>query len=281
MPDSPVLSSGEIDRPLTPLFEAEVFDGPVTFVPVVIETHTLMIPLHTASLSMRTFRDGQWENQISGPPNVHLGQIGERTGWQWPAGARVMRLRLDLTELQRFVVGEMRMIASDSRLKGLAALQDEKICRAAAMIEEVLGDQRPGQAVLYDALARMLVVHVVRSYIVARDAVLPGAMSPESYTQIIAHIDAKIAEPIRIADLCEIAHMSESAFLRAIKSATGRTPHELVRSRRLDAARRLLQLGELSISQIASETGFSDQAHLSRSFKQAFGQSPRQWRRGQ
>ena len=80
-------------------------------------------------------------------------------------------------------------------------------------------------------------------------------------------------------DLADAVNMSESAFLRAMKAATGETPHELVRRRRLEVACRLLREDVLSLGQIASTTGFSDQAHLSRTFKRAFGVSPSQWRR--
>ena len=74
--------------------------------------------------------------------------------------------------------------------------------------------------------------------------------------------------------------MSESTFLRAVKATTGQTPLELIRDRRLDAACGLLRRDGVSIGEVAIATGFADQAHLSRSFKKAFGVSPKDWRRG-
>jgi AraC family transcriptional regulator len=49
--------------------------------------------------------------------------------------------------------------------------------------------------------------------------------------------------------------------------------------RRLEQACHLMITSTNSLSDIALSVGFSDQAHLCRLFRQAFGESPSSWRR--
>jgi AraC family transcriptional regulator len=49
--------------------------------------------------------------------------------------------------------------------------------------------------------------------------------------------------------------------------------------RRLEKACHLMISSSDSLSDIALSVGFSDQAHLCRLFRQAFGESPSSWRR--
>jgi AraC-like DNA-binding protein len=44
-------------------------------------------------------------------------------------------------------------------------------------------------------------------------------------------------------------------------------------------ALRLLRETDLTIAEIAAKTGLSDQSYFDRRFHQAFGKSPREWRR--
>jgi len=49
--------------------------------------------------------------------------------------------------------------------------------------------------------------------------------------------------------------------------------------RRLDRAERLLAETDLSLCQVALDSGFSDQSHFSSCFRKSFGESPRSFRR--
>ncbi len=71
------------------------------------------------------------------------------------------------------------------------------------------------------------------------------------------------------------AGLSDDGFRRAFRRAVGETPAAFRRRCRLEAVGRLLVRQELTLSQIADATGFSDAFHLSKVWKQTTGSSPR------
>jgi len=72
--------------------------------------------------------------------------------------------------------------------------------------------------------------------------------------------------------------MSVSALAHRYRAATGETPMTTVKRARLDLAKGLLAKG-YRLKEIASQVGFADEFHLSKTFKQVEGVSPRAYHR--
>ncbi|HEX9462749.1 MAG TPA: helix-turn-helix domain-containing protein, partial [Alphaproteobacteria bacterium] len=64
---------------------------------------------------------------------------------------------------------------------------------------------------------------------------------------------------------------------RQFRARLGTSPYRYLVMRRLDTARALLRAGR-SLADAAYATGFSDQSHMTRQFKRAFGLPPGRWR---
>jgi AraC family transcriptional regulator len=97
-------------------------------------------------------------------------------------------------------------------------------------------------------------------------------------TRVRAYIDSNLHRTIHIRDLSAVARRSMAHFSRKFKLAVGESPHAYVVKRRLERACHLMMTSAEPLSEIALSVGFSDQAHLCRLFRQAFGQSPAHWR---
>lgn len=93
------------------------------------------------------------------------------------------------------------------------------------------------------------------------------------------HIDARLSDVIRIADLARCAGLSDGHFHRAFRSATGKTPLAFIQQRRIDAAAQLLAKDTASVSDIALQVGFVSPTHFARVFHAIIGCNPSEFRR--
>jgi AraC family transcriptional regulator len=106
-----------------------------------------------------------------------------------------------------------------------------------------------------------------------------GGLAGWQIVRVRAYIDNNLHRTIHVRDLSRVARRSPAHFSRKFKLAIGESPHAYVVKRRLEKACQLMISSSEPLSEIALSVGFSDQAHLCRLFRQAFGQSPAGWRR--
>lgn len=100
-------------------------------------------------------------------------------------------------------------------------------------------------------------------------------LTDDDLLAVTDYIRRHIDKPIAIESLATVVGISASCFTRLFKQATGSTPHCYVVAQRIEAAKQLLAKDPRpSIASIASQTGFSDQAHLTRTFRRVTGRTP-------
>jgi AraC-like DNA-binding protein len=96
-----------------------------------------------------------------------------------------------------------------------------------------------------------------------------------------AWIDRHLDQPDLTPETVAAAHHISVRYLYRLFEAEGTTVARWIRERRLDGCRRELadpSLGHLGVSAIAARWGLPDAASFSRSFRAAFGMSPREYR---
>lgn len=93
-----------------------------------------------------------------------------------------------------------------------------------------------------------------------------------------AHIDRHAAHPLQVGDLARLAGLSAARFHVRFLSATGQTPMDYVRSRRLQLARHLLQHSQLPIGEIAARVGYGSQSAFTAALSRQFGCTARELR---
>ncbi|CAN7661196.1 AraC family transcriptional regulator [Phyllobacterium sp. LjRoot231] len=106
-----------------------------------------------------------------------------------------------------------------------------------------------------------------------------GGLAGWQIARVRSFIDENLHRTIHASDLSAVARRSTAHFSRSFKRAFGEPPHTYVVRRRLEEACHLMLTSSATLSEIALSVGFSDQAHLCKLFRPAFGQSPAKWRR--
>ncbi|KAG9611569.1 hypothetical protein KCV01_g2447, partial [Aureobasidium melanogenum] len=90
----------------------------------------------------------------------------------------------------------------------------------------------------------------------------------------IGWIKAHFHEPFVIADLADMAGMSQTTYHRAFKAATSISPLQFRTRLRLHEARRQLQLGADSIGAVAYAVGYESQSQFNREYRKLFDRPP-------
>ena len=91
---------------------------------------------------------------------------------------------------------------------------------------------------------------------------------------ILSHVE----EPLGVAQLASRAAMSERNFRRVFLRETGASPTAFVDRARLEAARRLLEEGELPLKSIATRVGIRTEQALRKLFLRLLGVTPQDYR---
>jgi AraC family transcriptional regulator len=84
---------------------------------------------------------------------------------------------------------------------------------------------------------------------------------------------------ISIEQLARECGLSRAHFARCFKATTGKSPIAWLLSQRLNRAMALLVDTNMTLTDVASLTGFADQSHFSRVFSRHVRTAPGEWRR--
>jgi AraC-like DNA-binding protein len=107
-------------------------------------------------------------------------------------------------------------------------------------------------------------------------------LSEDAFKRLCWARELLCAEPERALSVREAAvrvEISQFHFIRQFEAVFGMTPRQLQIRTRIDRARRLLALGELSVTGVCLEVGFSSLGSFSDSFTRRVGESPSAYRR--
>lgn len=214
-----------------------------------------------------TLRAGPGSIAVVNPEIVHTGQAGIPEGWSY----RASYPSVDLVATIAAELGLPRGTPTfrDAVIEDPAGAGLLRIAHRAA--EE--GDALASSSLMRVALARLLDRHAVRT---PAPAARPASPAVRAAREILHE---RLVAPPTLDELAAAVDLRPLALLRAFRAATGLPPHAYLNHVRVQRARHLLDMGHRP-AEVASRTGFADQAHLTRHFKRVIGVPPRAYQRG-
>ena len=91
-------------------------------------------------------------------------------------------------------------------------------------------------------------------------------------------LDREYARPLDVPAMARAALMSPAHFSRQFRAAYGETPHAYLMTRRIERAKVLLRLRELSVTDVCLAVGFTSLGSFSARFTELTGESPTSYR---
>lgn len=134
--------------------------------------------------------------------------------------------------------------------------------------------EETSRALVYSLL--FLIARINREYAKGRVA------APDTTGQIkdaISYMENHFMEDIKVSDLAEICHMSETHFRRLFVKNMNMSPVEYINLVRVQAACELLSKTNFSMETVAIKSGFQTVSTFNRNFNKIVGNSPYQWKK--
>jgi AraC family transcriptional regulator len=164
----------------------------------------------------------------------------------------------------------------------LAVLEDDLVvAQITKSILPFLGRRDRLSVLALDQFSLVLGAHLLQQYGVLQKTApySKGGLAPWQKRRASEVLHENMHGRIRLSDIARECGLSVSHFARSFKTSFGVSTHRWLIQHRIDHAKELMSQTSMSLIDIATESGFKDQAVFTRTFHQFVGVSPGRWRR--
>jgi AraC-like DNA-binding protein/mannose-6-phosphate isomerase-like protein (cupin superfamily) len=101
-----------------------------------------------------------------------------------------------------------------------------------------------------------------------------GAAASDDVRRAVAFVERHFREPLTLADVASVAHLSPNYFSERFRGATGMPFQTYLQNRRLQFGRSLLAATDLSVADVCHASGFNSLSHFGRAYRRRYGEPP-------
>lgn len=145
---------------------------------------------------------------------------------------------------------------------------------------EELVSQQVGAGAVSGALLKQVIVAIVRRSLRSSDVWMErfALLGDPQIARAFANMVARPGAPHSVESLAEAACLGRSAFMARFSAALGQSPMQALRNIRMRHAAVQLRASEMSLDQVANNSGYESRAAFVRAFKEVFHSGPTEYR---
>ena len=209
--------------------------------------------------------------------SISIIPAGSPSRWCWSGRKDSLHVFLEPGLIARVAVESFDLDPSRVEVPPLDRLDLPRLRAAMQAVDAEIAAADAGSSLAAESLANILAVHLIRhlSAPLKHASDPDGTLARSRLRGVIDYIEDHLDSGLSLEKLAAEVRLSPYHFARQFRTATGLPPHQFVISRRVERARLLMQQGgDISLAQVASRVGFSDQSQFSRHFKRLVGVTP-------
>lgn len=213
-----------------------------------------------------------------GAGNLCITPAGQPIGASWEKPLENLGILLE-PEFVRQTAAENRF-STNFEFREVYREKDALIQQIGFALIAESSSETPAGKLYADSLIQTLTLHLLKNYTSAASVSenLNGGLSGYKLNRIKEFISANLEEDLSLAQLAEVADLSQFHFARAFRKSTGQTPQQYLMQQRIERAKQLLLKPELPLVEVSLQTGFKNQSHFTTLFRKFTKLTPKIWR---
>jgi AraC family transcriptional regulator len=228
--------------------------------------------MHLGPATYGTCRcEGPALNRLMKAGDMDLIPVGCGAMWRDEAPGRVLNVRLSPGILRAAAESSQRISAS---VAPKLQFNDPIVEHLAWALVFELENGDASDRLLAESIGAAIALQLVQKHTALSPLSLPRGLSRRQLNAVTSYIHEHLAENLSLVELAALVGVSPSHFKVLFKLAVGVPVHQYVIRCRVDYAVRLLAQGETRLCDVAQQSGFAHQSHMTRCMRRMLGMTP-------
>lgn len=237
--------------------------------------HTLSLYLSGGYQTHRT----DIKSGLGAPGKFCLMPKGSESHWQLGQSQQFMHLYFSDDYLKQVA---LKVFDIDPRMLQLPELTFTNEAATEALFRHCMVNsdwQNNDNHLAMEQVTNTIIVSMLQNMRIKKlNAPVTGGLSPKVTALVCDYMHTHFHRQIYLAELADLAQLSEYHFCRMFKQSMAQTPQTYLLEIRIEQVKQRILAKQQSIADIALQCGFSNQSHMGRYFKKLVGISPTQYR---